>query len=188
MDSRKRGGRKKDEETLESRLVHTGRYLKVRVDRVRSGKREITYDLVEHPGAVAVLPVTQDGQILLERQYRHALGVSILEIPAGTLEPGEKPVECAKRELIEETGFAAVSIRKLGVIYMAPGYSNEVIHIFFARIKSNGRGPSPEPDESITISEYAPDEVMDLVKSGKLMDAKSLAALFIAERLQLLQL
>jgi ADP-ribose pyrophosphatase len=172
----------------ESRMVHTGRYLKVRVDRVKVGSGEHVYDLVLHPGAVAILPVTPDGRILLEKQYRHALGQTILEIPAGTLEEGETPEDCAKRELMEETGYRPTHLIKLGVVYTAPGYSNERIHLFYAKVIKEKGGPAPEPDETITVGSYTMSHVSSMVRRGLLLDSKSLSALFIAERLGLVRL
>jgi len=143
------------------------------------GGKEAVVETIAHPGAVAILAITPEGKVLLERQYRHSVGGYIYEIPAGTLEPGEEPTACASRELLEETGYRADSLRKLGAIYPAPGYSSEVLHLFVARAIRSG-GQRLEDDEAISVTLHDPEEALRLVKEGKAFDGKSALLLEMA--------
>ena len=120
-------------EVLGTRRVFDGKRVRVRVDDVRlpSGRQTVR-EVVEHPGAVAIVPVTDDGRVLLIRQYHHAIGRALLGLPAGTLEPGEPPEETARRELIEETGYSAGRLTELVSYYVSPGYTDERLTIFRA--------------------------------------------------------
>lgn len=133
-------------------------------------------DTVIHPGAVAILPFDAQGRVLMLRQFRAPADAWLLEIPAGTLEPGEPPLACAKRELIEETGFAARHWRKLGVIYNAPGYSSERIHLYRAWDLKPEQGEK-DPDEHIELATMTRPEVQRAIKAGRITDAKTLCAL-----------
>ena len=139
----------------------------------------VKYDIVQHTGSIALIPVDADGQIHFVRQYRPAAQVDLLELPAGTLEPGEPPAEAAAREIREETGMAAKNLKEIGSFYLAPGYSTELMHVFLA----TGLTPAPltaDADEFLTVETHAVVEAFELAESGKLSDAKSLAALFLA--------
>ena len=161
------------EETIESKTLHRGRNFSFKTDRVRlSNGRETVRDVVDHPGAVAIVPV--DGEeLVLVRQYRYAAGKALLEIPAGTLEPGEDPYGCAVRELQEETGYAASGWSRLLSCYMAPGYSSEVIHFYVAEGLSQV-GMHPEEDESITVERHVFDEVVKMIEDNEIMDSKTI--------------
>ncbi|HLU35955.1 MAG TPA: NUDIX hydrolase [Thermomicrobiales bacterium] len=121
------------DEHLSSEMVFEGTLLKVRVDKVRtpSGK-EAQRELVEHPGSAAIVPVTTDGKVLFVRQFRYSTGEYLLELPAGLIDEGEDPEETARRELIEETGYKAGTIRELCKVYISPGYTKEVTAIYLA--------------------------------------------------------
>jgi ADP-ribose pyrophosphatase len=164
-------------ETLSSETVYRGRALTVRVDRVRlPGGRETQLDIIEHPGSVVIVPLDGDENILLVRQHRHAAGIDLLELPAGTLHAGEEPAVCAGRELREETGFAASDLAPLGGFYLAPGYSSEYMHAFLA----TGLAPDPLPadeDESITLERVPFAEAHRMLSEGGFQDAKTIAAL-----------
>lgn len=136
-------------------------------------------DTLVHPGAVAILPVTARGTMLFIRQFRAAARGWLLEIPAGTLEAGESPLACAKRELVEEVGFAARTWRKLGSIFVAPGYTTEVIHLYEARGLSPAHAEQDD-DEHIEPVELSPAAVGRAVRAGRIRDGKSLAALLLA--------
>jgi ADP-ribose pyrophosphatase len=125
---------------------------------------------------VAILPFDAQGRVLMLRQFRAPIEDWLLEIPAGTLEPGEPPLACAKRELIEETGFAARRWRKLGVIYNAPGYSSERIHLYKAWDLRPAHGEQ-DADEHIELAVMTMSEVQGAVKDGRITDAKTLCAL-----------
>jgi len=161
------------EETIESRTLHRGRNFSFKTDRVRlSNGRETVRDVVDHPGAVAIVPV--DGnELVLVRQYRYAAGRELLEIPAGTLELGEDPYGCAVRELQEETGYAASAWSRLLSCYMAPGYSSEVIHFYVAEGLSQV-GMQQEEDESITVERHGFDDVVKMIENNIIQDSKTI--------------
>lgn len=161
------------EKTLSSNLLHRGRHFDFLQDEVElPDGRRTKRDVVRHPGAVAVVPVLPDGGIVLVRQYRYAAGKALLEIPAGTLEPGEVPLECAARELREETGFEAGEMEGLLSCFMAPGYSSEVIHFFVAR-GLREVGAEMEPDESIENEVLDLGEVLERIRDNAIEDAKT---------------
>ena len=163
--------------TLYSRHVYTGRVFTVRNDRVElPGGRVTSLDVVQHGGAVVIVPIMADGRYVMIRQYRHAAQKTLLEFPAGTLEEGEDPADCAQRELREETGFAADTFQRLGGFYLAPGYSTEYLHIYIARGLSESPLPADE-DEMVTVEIVTPDDLQGSIAAGELQDAKSLAAL-----------
>jgi ADP-ribose pyrophosphatase len=163
------------EKTINSKLLHQGRNFSFKTDEVQlpSGKTT-TRDTVDHPGAVAIVPILDDGRILLVKQYRYTTGKELLEIPAGTLERGEAPDTCARRELKEETGYTAGSMKKILTMYMAPGYSNEVIHLYFATTLKEGE-KNTEEDENITTEAYGPDELLEMMEKNTIEDAKTIA-------------
>jgi ADP-ribose pyrophosphatase len=141
----------------------------------------ITTDIefIEHPGAAAISPLLNKNRIVLLKQYRHALRKYIWEIPAGTLDLSESALNCAKRELIEETGFSAGQWHHLGEITPVPGYSDERIHIFLA----TGLQPADrhlDKDEIIQVHEVECEEALDMIRRGDIKDAKSIAGLFLA--------
>lgn len=162
------------ERKVSSRLLHEGKHFSFLQDEVElpSGLRTLR-DIVRHPGAVAIVPVLPDGRIVLVRQYRYAVGKSLLEIPAGTLEEWEDTVECARRELREETGYEAAEMTAILSCYMAPGYSDEVIHFFEARgLRSVGM--SPEEDEGIEVEVSELGEIVRMIEENIIEDAKTI--------------
>ena len=167
------------EKLLERRAAYEGRMLHVYSDRVEIGGRETTREVVLHPGACAVIPVTDDGAVLFVRQYRYAVEEALLEIPAGKIDPGEAPDVCAARELTEETGFRAGSLRKLGAVYTTPGFCNETIHLYLA----DGLIPAHQhldADEYLDVVKVPLADVRRMIEAGELHDAKTLAAFAIA--------
>jgi ADP-ribose pyrophosphatase len=138
--------------------------------------KTIKISFINHPGAVLVVPLIDKDHLVLMYQFRPALNKYIYELPAGTLDPNESLLTCAKRELIEETGYRAKKIKKIGQIYPVPGYSTEIIHIFKAEDLSAGDA-QPEEYEVIKHRIISKIDVQRLFKSGKLMDAKSICAL-----------
>jgi len=166
---------------LASQLMYRGRAIGLRVDRMQLPDGQTAdWEVVEHPGSVAVVPVDSAGRIWFVRQYRHSVAQLVLEVPAGTLHPGEDPVECAARELREEIGMAAGRMVELGGFFLAPGYSQEYMHIFLA----TGLSPSflpMDPDESIEVEPIPAIEALAMARDGRLRDSKSLASLFLAE-------
>ena len=134
--------------------------------------KTIHISYIHHPGAVIVAPLLNADTVVLLRQFRPALGRYIYELPAGTIDAPEKPLTCAKRELLEETGYRARSFKKLGEIYPVPGYSTEMIHIFKAQGLTEGKA-MPEEYEVIDLKVVYKAEVKRLLQQGELMDAKS---------------
>jgi ADP-ribose pyrophosphatase len=164
-------------ETLSTETVFRGRALTVRVDRVRlPGGRETSLEIVEHPGSVVIVPVDAGERILFVRQHRHAVGGDLLELPAGTLHPGEDPVVCAGRELREETGQAADELAPLGGFFLAPGYSGEYMHVFAAAGLRVDPLPADE-DEDLSLEAIPSADVRRMLAGAAFQDAKSIAAL-----------
>ena len=163
------------EETISSKTLHEGKF-SFKVDQVKLGNaKEIERMVVDHPGAVAIVPVNE-GDIILIKQYRYATKTEILEIPAGTLEFGEDPYSCAVRELQEETGYAASDWKKLLSAYVAPGYSNEMIHIYVAEGLIEV-GSNPEEDESINVERYPIEKIVEMIETNRIMDAKTISGI-----------
>lgn len=174
-------------EIVETTTVHIGRRMSFKTDRVRDGKKEFIIDYVDsRRGAVAIIGVTKAGKIVLERNRRHPVGNrEVIEIPAGHLEELENPLECARRETEEETGYQIKSIKQIGWAYTTPGHSNEVIYLFFAQLGPKGKS-SLESTEDIRIFEATKEEVLELIKEGELNDMKSIAGILKAKVLGLL--
>jgi ADP-ribose pyrophosphatase len=167
-------------EIVSSEEKYSGRVLALRVDRVRlENGKEAVLEIIEHRGSVVMVPVDPDGGIWLVRQYRHAAGREILELPAGTLEPGEDPAACAGRELREEIGMAAGGILHIGGFFLAPGYATEFMHVFLARDLRPDRLPGDD-DEILSPEKYSLVELRRRLEQGLLEDAKTVAALAMA--------
>lgn len=165
---------------INSEIIYPGKAFTIRRDKVRlPDGRETRLDVVEHHGSVVLVPIDDQGNLLFVRQYRHAAGKDMLELPAGTLDEGEQPQACAARELREETGQAARNLQSLGGFYLAPGYSTEYMFVFLA----TGLYPSPlqaDEDEFLQVQPVPLDQALDQAHTGVVPDAKSLAALFLA--------
>jgi len=163
--------------TQASRKVYEGRILNLRLDEVRLPSGRIALrEIVEHRPAVAMLPVMPDGTILLIRQYRDAIGQQILEIPAGILNPGESPREAARRELQEEIGYDAGLLEEWGSFFTSPGFSDEKVTVFLAADLVESR-LEPDDDEFIHVVPVKPSDIRDLLATGRVQDAKTVAAL-----------
>ncbi|GIV19231.1 MAG: ADP-ribose pyrophosphatase [Armatimonadota bacterium] len=167
------------EEVLRSERVYEGRVVNLRVDTVRlpNGKTS-QREIVEHRGAVAIVPLLDKETVLMIRQFRLAVNEELLEVPAGTLEPDEPPEVCAARELEEETGYRAGALRQLFSQYLAPGYSQEILHVFLAQglEKTVQR---TEEDENVEVVPVPLSRAVDMVLSGEIRDAKTIAALLV---------
>ncbi len=172
------------EERISSRAVYRGRVVNLSVDQVRlASGRSATREVIRHPGAVVILAVDADDNVLLVRQYRYATNHVLLELPAGTLEPDEDPLDCAVRELAEETGFQAGRWRRLGGFFSAPGFCTEYLHAFLATELEEGR-PHADEDEELALLRIPLAEVRRRVDEGEIEDAKSLATLLLFDRLR----
>ncbi len=165
---------------LNSEPVFQGRAFKIRRDLLKTPDgRETRYEIVEHSGSVVIVPIDPAGNLLFVRQYRHAAGRDLLELPAGTRDHEEAYDVCAAREIREETGMAAETLERIGEFYLAPGYSTELMVVYL------GTGLSPAPlqadeDEFLQLEKIPVAKALALAEHGELPDAKSLAALFLA--------
>jgi len=167
---------------LETRRAYTGRFINVDLDTVQAPDGStLELEMVRHPGACAVVPLLSDPggadpQVLLIRQYRYAAGGAIWEIPAGVLEPGETPEDCARRELLEETGASADRIEYLTAIYTTPGFTDERIHLFLATGITAGE-PRPRSDEFVEVEVRPISRVLEMIRDREIVDGKSIVAL-----------
>lgn len=162
--------------------IYSGRVVKLVVHDVelpdgKSSKRE----LIQHPGAVAIVALDPDQNVLLVRQYRIAADRVLVEIPAGTLNPGEDPETCAVRELQEETGYRPGQIEKIGGIFVAPGYTTEFIHLYIASDLSESR-LAHDDDEFLEVDRMPLAEALKLIERGDIIDGKSISALLLVAR------
>jgi len=132
--------------------------------------------MVRHPGSTAIVPLLDDNTVVMELQYRHAVGEYLLEIPAGTMEPGELPLECAKRELEEETGFKASRMVELGPVYLLPAYSDEIAHVFIARGLTSTR-QKLDQDEIIEVVHHPLEQALAMIADGRITDALTILGL-----------
>lgn len=170
-----------EEKEISSKRVFDGRLLRVRVDTVKLPNGvESTREVVEHPGAVAVIAITKDNEMVLVRQFRKATGEVLLEVPAGVPEKGEKGEDAARRELEEETGYHAKKITKVWEGYASPGYSNELIKYYLAQ-DMNLMEQRTEEDELIEVDLVETDLCLDLIKTGKIRDNKTVVGVMIAD-------
>ena len=165
-----------------TRDVYRGRIVHLTVDTVTlPNGATVDLEVIRHPGAAAVVPLDWNGEVLLIKQYRHAADGYIYEVPAGKLDPGEPPEVCAARELIEEAGVEAAQIDRLGAILTTPGFTDEVIHLYLAR--RLGRAPQKLDDDGVLpVGRVAFARALAMCASGEIRDAKSVCALFLAER------
>jgi ADP-ribose pyrophosphatase len=164
---------------LQSDLLYKGRLSVVREQLERADGKIFAYETVQHPGAVVILPILDDGRVVLVEQYRPALRETLLELPAGTLERDEDPAVCAMREIQEEIGMASGELVSLGQLVPAPGFCNERQHIFYARKLFESRALADE-DEDIRVVIMSLSEVEGSITSGRLKDAKSIALFYRA--------
>lgn len=171
--------KKFEEKTVATKEIFNGKIIKVQVDDVtlpngKIAKREI----VKHPGAVGIIPVTEEGNIIMVEQFRKPLEHSLLEIPAGKLEPGEDPLVTAIRELEEETGYAASNMDYLLSFYTAPGFSNEIIHLYLATDLQKIENPlDGDEDEFVELHELTLEEAVQSLEGNRVYDAKTAYAI-----------
>jgi ADP-ribose pyrophosphatase len=171
---------RKRERVLQSQHVYRGRAIHVRVDAVmKPNDKKTTREVVEHVDCVVVLPIDSNGNILLVRQFRHAVERELLELPAGSIDPGETPEQAATRELREETGYKPGKLERLGGFYAAPGYCTEYLHFFRAGQLEKSPLTAEDTDE-IEVVPVSPADVPGLVASGRVRDAKTIAGFRIA--------
>lgn len=171
------------EQTIDGEWVFRGNLLHVRRDQVRLPDGASTgREYIEHPGAVTIVPVLDNGELVMERQYRYPLRREFLELPAGKLDPGEDPLDCGKRELLEETGYVASDWRHIATTHPVVGYSDEHIEIYLARGLVH-KGAKLDQDEHLEVFSLALDAALDWVREGRITDAKTVIGLFWADRI-----
>jgi ADP-ribose pyrophosphatase len=167
-------------ELLKSEAILEARAFKIRRDTLRTPDgRETKYDIVEHIGSVAIVPIDAEGNMLFVRQYRHAAGQDLLELPAGTREADEPYEDCAAREIREETGMAAGKLERIGNFYLAPGYSTEYMAVFLAT-ELRHDPLKADDDEFLQLEKIPVKKAFEMAERGELPDAKTLAALLLA--------
>ena len=170
------------EPTIESKDIYQGRIIKLRVDTVQlpSG-RTTTREIVEHEDAVCVVPIDENNNVLMVRQYRKVAQLNLLEVPAGGVEAGETPDETALRELQEEVSVTSGSLRRLSGFWVSPGWATEFMHAYLATDLTPASLPADD-DEYISVERVPLDSISGLIESGEIQDSKSIAALLLALR------
>lgn len=170
-----------EETTINSEIVYKGPVFEVRKHLVRTPGGESYRDIVEHSGGAIMVAITDEGRIIVEKQYRKALEKDFLELPAGKADPGESPEITAARELAEETGYTASTVKHLVSFYPTCGYSNEYLHIYICRGLVKGE-KHWDDDECIEILEYYPEELLEMIKEGKIEDGKTIIGILFAKQ------
>ena len=168
-------------ELIRSETLLQGRAFKIRRDYLKTPNgRETSLEIIEHGGSVVLIPIDDDGNLLFVRQYRHAVGRDLLELPAGTRDNNELFEECAAREIREETGMQAGKLQKVGEFYLAPGYSSEFMVVFLATgLKDNPL--DADDDEFLEVEKIPLKQAIQMAERGDIPDAISLAALLLAK-------
>lgn len=167
---------------LSTKSIFKGKVLDLSVETVLFPKQRVEMECIKHPGGAAVVPLLPDGSVVLIQQYRHCTGETLWEIPAGRLEPGENPLECAKRELEEEVGYKAARVEELTALYSAPAYCTEIISIYLA----TGLTPGVQrldDDEMIKVMKLPLREAVKKVNAREIRDAKTVVGILLANGL-----
>ena len=160
-------------------IIQQGRVFDITLENITLPNGFTTdLEIIRHPGASAIVPLTDDDRVLMIKQYRHAVGGYIWEIPAGTLDGHEDPLDCAKRELIEETGYEASSWKCLGAVTPVPGYSDEKIHLYLAQELRPGK-QHLDLDEVLEVHSLSLERILGMIAGGEIQDAKTIAGLFL---------
>jgi ADP-ribose pyrophosphatase len=170
------------EQTLESRLAFQGAFLRLYVDQVRSADGHVgTREYLRHPGAVMIVPLLPDGRVVLERQFRYPLKRTAIEFPAGKIDAGESPLQCAKRELLEETGYRAGKWSYLGGLHNAIGYSDEKIEMFLAEELAH-EGAALDVGETLEVFAEPWQRLLQWVRDGTVTDVKTMVGVMWLEK------
>ncbi|MEK4629335.1 MAG: NUDIX hydrolase [Solibacillus sp.] len=167
--------KKFEEKTIHSEEIYTGKVISLKVDDVKLPNGEMSKrEIINHPGAVAVIAITENNKILLVEQYRKALERSIIEIPAGKLEKGEEPIVTARRELEEETGYTTDYLQFVQAFATSPGFADEIIHVFLAEKLTKLSTPAElDEDEFVELLEVSLEEAEAMIADGRIFDAKT---------------
>ncbi|SFJ29247.1 NUDIX hydrolase [Thermoflavimicrobium dichotomicum] len=167
------------EKTIATEMVFKGKIIQVQVDQVKLPNGKVALrELVKHPGAVGIMAITPERKLVLVRQFRKPLEKTIFELPAGKLEEGEDPISCAQRELEEETGYQAETLKHVVSFYTSPGFANEILHLYQAEGLKKGQ-MKPDQDEFVERVEWSLDECLARIASGDICDAKTIAAIYL---------
>ena len=166
-------------QTLSTKLVFNGSIFDVRTDRIREGELEYSRDIVVHKGSAVIVPVFDDGTVALVRQYRHAAGIFMLEVPAGSLEIDEDPLTGAIRELEEEVGVVAENVELITEFYVSPGFLTEKMYVFLATSLAE-TAQNLDGDENIAIERIPLAAAVEMARDGRIEDAKSIIGLMMA--------
>jgi len=167
------------EKTIKREQIFSGRMIDLYLEQVTLPNGEqSSREIVRHPGAVAIIPITDEGNIVMVEQYRKPLEKSLLEIPAGKLDPGEEPAQTAIRELEEETGYTTDQLTYLTSAYSSPGFSDEILYIYLAeQLKISASGRKLDEDEFVEVVEYRLEQLDELVASQRIHDLKTIYAI-----------
>lgn len=164
---------------IKSEIRYKGKVFDHQVDEIQYDSGNIGIrEIAVHPGGAVVIPIKDDGKIILVKQFRYPLQKTLIELPAGKLDKNEDPLTCAVRELEEETGFKAKEFTKLGAIYTAPGYCTEILHIYKAVGLIPGNHNREEGEQGMELLELSLDEIKKMILSGEINDAKTIAGIF----------
>ena len=181
-DDASKGGRDSHliEQIIRSEPVYRGRLLDVRCDTIKLPDGHVTHrEHIVHPGAVMIIPFLPDGRLLMERQFRYPMSEVMLEFPAGKLDEGEDPLECARRELLEETGYVAQHWEYVLYFYPVVSYSNERIYIYVARDLTHEGGGKLDHGEFLEVLDLTPQDAFARLQSGEIRDGKTLLGLLL---------
>lgn len=171
-----------EEKTMKSEKIYEGKIINLRIDTVElPDKKYSKREIVEHPGSVGIIPITDDGHIILVKQFRKPVEKSLLEIPAGKIEINEEPKETAFRELCEETGFVASELEYLFEFYTSPGFSNEKMYLFVAKELVEGEA-KPDGDEYIDVLKVKIEDSIKMILRGEIVDSKTIIGILYAQQ------
>ncbi|MCF6459709.1 NUDIX hydrolase [Clostridium sp. Cult3] len=171
-----------EEKTMKTEKIYEGKVVNLRIDTVElPDKKYSKREIVEHPGSVGIIPITNDGCIILVEQFRKPVEKSLLEIPAGKIEINEEPRETALRELCEETGFTASKLEYLFEFYTSPGFSNEKMYLFVAMGLVEGEA-EPGNDEYIEVKKIKIEDLMNMVVRGEIVDSKTIIGILYGQK------
>ena len=168
---------------LKSEVLYRGKVFNTKVDQIEynSGNKAVR-EVAEHPGGAVVVPVTNDGKIIMVTQHRFPVDKILLELPAGKLGEGENPLYCAIRELEEETGYKSENVKELGSIYTTPGYSSEKLWIFLAQNLKAGKHNREEGEYGMEVFEFTLNEIESKIVNGEIVDGKTICGIFLAAK------
>lgn len=168
---------------IKSETLHKGKVFNTRIDEIEYNSGNLAVrEVAEHPGGAVVVPMTDEGKIIMVTQYRFPVERVLLELPAGKLNKDEDPMLCAKRELEEETGYSSENVKRLGWIYTTPGYSSEKLFIFLAQDMKPGNHNREEGEFGMEVFEFSLKEIEQKIFNGEIVDGKTIGGIFLARK------